>query len=171
MKKLFGTDGIRGKAGEFPLDAATVATIGRSLSRKFREQLGRAPRIVTGRDTRESGGWIERAFHAGSLAEEAECRSAGIITTPGVAFITKHFEFDAGVPREVTVDWTPAEDMQSSPGEDNSLDWGPRDAASYEGPAYADSLTAPVEPGLYVLAVFVLFPEGDVTYGFYIEVR
>jgi hypothetical protein len=81
------------------------------------------------------------------------------------------FEFDAGVPREVTVDWTPAEDMQSSPGEDNSLDWGPRDAASYEGPAYADSLTAPVEPGLYVLAVFVLFPEGDVTYGFYIEVR
>jgi phosphoglucosamine mutase len=97
MKKLFGTDGIRGKAGEFPLDEATVAIIGRSLSRKFREQLGRTPRIVTGRDTRESGGWIERAFHAGLLAEEAECRSAGIITTPGVAFITKHFDFDAGI--------------------------------------------------------------------------
>ena len=97
MKKLFGTDGIRGKAGEFPLDDATVALIGRSLVRKFREQLGRPPRIVTGRDTRESGGWIERAFHAGALTEGAECSSAGIVTTPGVAYITKRFAFDAGI--------------------------------------------------------------------------
>jgi phosphoglucosamine mutase len=97
MKKLFGTDGIRGHAGEFPLDESTVRTIGRSLSRQYKAQLGRSPRFVTGRDTRESGDWIERAFHAGARDEEAECKSAGVITTPGVAFVTKHFEFDAGI--------------------------------------------------------------------------
>jgi phosphoglucosamine mutase len=97
MKKLFGTDGIRGEAGAFPLDAKTVEIIGRSLARQFREKLGRAPRFVTGRDTRESGAWIERAFHAGAAAEGALCESAAVITTPGVAFITKEFDFDGGV--------------------------------------------------------------------------
>lgn len=97
MKKLFGTDGIRGLAGTFPLDAGTVRTIGASLARQFRSTAGRQPRFVTGRDTRESGSWIEDAFHAGVTDENAECESAGVITTPGVAFVTKHFEFDAGV--------------------------------------------------------------------------
>lgn len=97
MKKLFGTDGIRGLAGIFPLDAATVKTIGASLARQYREKTGRNPRFVTGRDTRESGGWIENAFHAGADSENAEGESAGVITTPGVAFLTKHFDFDAGI--------------------------------------------------------------------------
>jgi phosphoglucosamine mutase len=97
MKKLFGTDGMRGEAGEFPLDEKTIYTVGRSLARQFREKLGRAPRFITGRDTRESGAWIERAFHAGALAENAHCESAEIITTPGVAFLTKEFDFDAGI--------------------------------------------------------------------------
>lgn len=97
MKKLFGTDGIRGAAGTFPLDARTIEIIGRSLARQFREKLGRAPRFVTGRDTRESGAWIESAFHAGAAGATAHCESAGVITTPGVAFITKAFEFDAGI--------------------------------------------------------------------------
>lgn len=97
MKKLFGTDGIRGEAGAFPLDAQTIQIIGRSLARQFRAKLGRAPRFVTGRDTRESGGWIERAFHAGANEENAGCESAGVITTPGVAFVTRAFGFDAGI--------------------------------------------------------------------------
>lgn len=97
MKKLFGTDGIRGEAGTFPLDAATVHTIGGSLARQFSEKLGRAPRFVTGRDTRESGAWIEESFHSGVKAEKAECESAGVITTPGVAFVTSKFEFDLGI--------------------------------------------------------------------------
>lgn len=97
MKKLFGTDGIRAAAGEFPLDAGSIFTIGRSLARQFREKPGRGPRFVTGRDTRESGPWIEAAFHAGAHAESAVCESAGIITTPGVAFITRNFDFDAGI--------------------------------------------------------------------------
>jgi phosphoglucosamine mutase len=97
MKKLFGTDGVRGPAGEFPLDEKTVFTIGRSLARQFRAQLGRDPQFVTGRDTRESGSWIEEAFHAGAHAENAVCRSAGVITTPGVAFLTREFDLDAGI--------------------------------------------------------------------------
>ncbi len=97
MKKLFGTDGIRGEAGMFPLDAGTVSRIGRSLARQFTEKLGRSPRFVTGRDTRESGSWIEDAFHSGAKAEDAACESAGVITTPGVAFVTGKFGFDLGI--------------------------------------------------------------------------
>jgi len=97
MKKLFGTDGIRGAAGEFPLDEKTIETIGNSLARQLAEKLGRSPRIITGRDTRESGEWIERAFCTGAGAAEADCESAAVITTPGVAFLTKKFRFDAGV--------------------------------------------------------------------------
>jgi phosphoglucosamine mutase len=100
MKKLFGTDGMRGEAGRFPLDAPTVTTIGRSLARQLADHAGverRAPRIVLGRDTRESGAWIERAFVEGAREAGAECELAGVITTPGVAFLTRTLPADAGV--------------------------------------------------------------------------
>lgn len=97
MKKLFGTDGIRGEAGTFPLDEQTVEIIGSSLARQFIETLGREPRFVIGRDTRESGAWIEKAFIGGASAAQANCESAGVVTTPGIAFLTKHFKFDAGI--------------------------------------------------------------------------
>ena len=97
MKQLFGTDGIRGVAGEFPLDEKTVSVIGASLARQFREKLGRDPRFISGRDTRESGGWIEAAFHAGAVEVGAICESAEVITTPGVAYLTRAFDFDAGI--------------------------------------------------------------------------
>ena len=96
-KKLFGTDGIRGRAGVFPLDEATVRIIGDSLARQLNEKLGRPARIITGRDTRESGPLIEQAFQSGAAASGADCRTAGVITTPGVAFLAKHYDFDAGV--------------------------------------------------------------------------
>lgn len=100
MSRLFGTDGMRGEAGRFPLDKATVRLIGKSLARHLAARLeegGRAPRIVTGRDTRESGFWIEHAFMAGARAAGAECQSAGVITTPGVAFLARSLPADAGV--------------------------------------------------------------------------
>ncbi|HXG82850.1 MAG TPA: hypothetical protein VNI84_02390, partial [Pyrinomonadaceae bacterium] len=97
MEKLFGTDGIRAKAGEFPLDGETIEIVGKSLAHQFAAKLGRAPRFVTGRDTRESGAWIEKAFHKGAVSESAHCESAEVITTPGVAFLTKKFDFDAGI--------------------------------------------------------------------------
>jgi phosphoglucosamine mutase len=97
MKKLFGTDGMRGEAGVFPLDAETLRTVGRSLARHLGERLGRAPRFVTGRDTRESGGWIERAFASGARGVEARVEAAGVITTPGVAYLTRTLPADAGI--------------------------------------------------------------------------
>jgi phosphoglucosamine mutase len=97
MKKLFGTDGIRGEAGTFPLDPATVRVIGASLTRRLSERNSSAPRIVIGRDTRESGSWIEQALVAGAGEAGADVQSAGIITTPGVAFLTRTLPADAGV--------------------------------------------------------------------------
>ncbi|MET0624356.1 MAG: phosphoglucosamine mutase [Pyrinomonadaceae bacterium] len=97
MKRLFGTDGMRGEAGQFPLDAATVRAAGRSLVRQLGPgRLGR-PQIVTGRDTRESGAWIERAFIEGVLSAGGQAASAGVITTPGVAYLARTMPADAGV--------------------------------------------------------------------------
>jgi phosphoglucosamine mutase len=98
MKKLFGTDGMRGLAGEFPLNAATVKIIGSSLAKHLAEKKdGQKPFIIIGRDTRESGAWIEKALIAGATEASAECESAGVITTPGVAFLTRSKQADAGV--------------------------------------------------------------------------
>ena len=98
MSRLFGTDGIRGEAGRFPLDPATVRVIGRVLTQQLAMSLdGRAPRIVTGRDTRESSEWIERALIEGATHAGAECESAGVIPTPGVARMAQEITADAGV--------------------------------------------------------------------------
>jgi len=97
MKKLFGTDGVRGEAGKFPLDEATVRAIGSSLTRHLTARKGSAPQIVIGRDTRESGPWIEQALARGARESGAEIRSAGIITTPGIAFLARTLPADAGV--------------------------------------------------------------------------
>ncbi len=95
--RLFGTDGIRGEAGKFPLDPRTVRVIGRSLAVHLAEKTGRNPVIVTGRDTRESGSWIERELIAGARAAGAQVESAEIITTPGIAFLARDLPADAGV--------------------------------------------------------------------------
>jgi phosphoglucosamine mutase len=100
MAKLFGTDGMRGEAGRFPLDAYTMRVTGRSLARHLAARLSdktSAPRILTGRDTRESGTWIERAFLEGAREAGAEVQSAGVITTPGVAYLARTLPMDAGV--------------------------------------------------------------------------
>src|SRR5690349_17805718 len=96
MKALFGTDGIRGEAGRFPLDAPTVNTIGFSLARHLAETIAE-PTIVTGRDTRESGDWLEQALVSGATSGGAQCLSAGVITTPGVAYLTRKLRANAGV--------------------------------------------------------------------------
>jgi phosphoglucosamine mutase len=97
MKQLFGTDGMRGEAGVFPLDVATIRTVGASLARRLKQRLGRAPLIVIGRDTRESGEWVEQALIAGLVDAGAESKSAGVITTPGIAFLARTIPADAGV--------------------------------------------------------------------------
>ncbi|HXQ74230.1 MAG TPA: phosphoglucosamine mutase [Pyrinomonadaceae bacterium] len=96
MKALFGTDGIRGEAGRFPLDAATVKIIGFSLASHLAETI-KEPAIVIGRDTRESGEWLEQALIEGATHAGLKCLSAGVITTPGVAYLTRHLKANAGV--------------------------------------------------------------------------
>src|SRR5262249_24838419 len=96
MKALFGTDGIRGEAGQFPLDPVTVTAIGFSLASHLAAS-GAEPKIITGRDTRESGASIEKALIDGASRAGAECLSAGVITTPGVAFVTRKEQASAGV--------------------------------------------------------------------------
>lgn len=83
MKALFGTDGIRGEAGQFPLDPATVSAIGFSLASHLAERTA-TPQIVIGRDTRESGEAIERALIAGATRAGAKCMSAGVIDRKSV---------------------------------------------------------------------------------------
>jgi phosphoglucosamine mutase len=97
MKKLFGTDGMRGEAGVFPLDSATIEIVGASLGRRLTEKLGRAPLVVIGRDTRESGEWLEQSLVRGLTEAGATSKSAAVITTPGVAFLARTLPADAGV--------------------------------------------------------------------------
>lgn len=97
MGKFFGTDGIRGDAGVFPLDELTIERIGYSLAKEMANRLGRVPQIIIGRDTRESGDWIEAAIARGVITAQAGVKSAGFITTPGVAYLTKILNADAGV--------------------------------------------------------------------------
>ena len=96
MKALFGTDGIRGEAGQFPLDSSTVSAIGFSLASHLASTRA-APEILIGRDTRESGESIEQALIEGATRAGAKCLSAGIITTPGVAYLTRALQASAGV--------------------------------------------------------------------------
>ncbi len=97
MTRLFGTDGIRGEAGKFPLDASTVETIGASLVTHLTREVGRTPLIVIGRDTRESGEWLEEALLSGISIAGGQSKSAGIITTPGVAYLARTLPADAGI--------------------------------------------------------------------------
>jgi phosphoglucosamine mutase len=94
--RLFGTDGVRGKAGEFPLDRETVARLGAALVRAMRAE-GRQLRFIAGRDTRESGDWIERELARGVRAEGAHITSAGVLPTPAVAYVTRDMGYDAGL--------------------------------------------------------------------------
>src|SRR4029450_1293841 len=96
--RLFGTDGVRGKAGEYPLDHETVARIGGALGPAMRSSSdpSRPLRFVVGRDTRESGEWIERELARGVHSAGAEITSAGVIPTPAIAFGTRGRGLHAG---------------------------------------------------------------------------
>jgi phosphoglucosamine mutase len=92
-KELFGTDGIRGVAGEYPLDPATIFAFGAALGR---EALGTGE-ILVGADTRESSPWIAELVAGGLERSGARVRYAGVVTTPGIAYLTRTGPFVAGV--------------------------------------------------------------------------
>ena len=96
--KLFGTDGIRGVAGEYPLDRATVRNLGVALGNVLRRGEPAGPlRVVLGQDTRESGNWIGCLLAEGLRSVGVQVIEAGVMTTPGLAFLTRHHGFSAGV--------------------------------------------------------------------------
>ena len=95
MRQLFGTDGIRGIAGTAPLDPTTIYAVGLALAHSLRPQ-SIIPRVLLGRDTRESSPWIAAMLAAGLRAGGAEVASAGIVPTPAVAFLTHTHKFQAG---------------------------------------------------------------------------
>jgi len=99
MAQLFGTDGVRGKAGEFPLDVKTSRRLGAALVRALRHD-GSAPvaiKFLAGRDTRESGAWIERELAFGIRSQGGSYTSTGVVPTPAIAYLTPRLEYSAGV--------------------------------------------------------------------------
>ncbi|HEV2350919.1 MAG TPA: phosphoglucosamine mutase [Terriglobia bacterium] len=96
--QLFGTDGVRGVAGQFPLDRETIFKLGRALGIVLQKHVAARPlRVVLGEDTRESSAWISQTMAAGLRSSSVEVAYAGVITTPGVAFLTLRHGFAGGV--------------------------------------------------------------------------
>jgi phosphoglucosamine mutase len=95
-RQLFGTDGIRGVAGEFPLTRESTYLIGRALGHDLIRGNAK-PRVVIGQDTRESSRWIADRVWQGLASVGVVVHSAGVITTPGVAYLARSQHFDAGV--------------------------------------------------------------------------
>ena len=96
MRQLFGTDGIRGIAGTAPLDTTTIYAAGLALAHSLRP-MAMTPKVLLGRDTRESSPWIAAMLSAGLRAGGAEVESAGIVPTPAVAYLAHANLFQAGV--------------------------------------------------------------------------
>ncbi len=95
-RQLFGTDGIRGVAGEFPLSYESTYAIGRALGHDLLRASSN-PRVVIGQDTRESSGWIADRVTQGLASLGVRVESAGVITTPGVAYLARSRGMAAGV--------------------------------------------------------------------------
>src|SRR5450631_2848526 len=95
-RQLFGTDGIRGLAGEFPLTMESTYLIGRALGHDLVGTNAQA-RVVIGQDTRESSSWIADQVALGMASAGCEVHSAGVITTPGIAFLARSPGYTAGV--------------------------------------------------------------------------
>jgi phosphoglucosamine mutase len=95
-ERLFGTDGVRGRAGTPPLDVPTVRRLGAALVRAL-PRAAASHRLLVGRDTRESGTWIARELAHGARSAGGQVVSAGVISTPAIAYLTREGDFDAGV--------------------------------------------------------------------------
>src|SRR5882724_6682194 len=99
QRQLFGTDGIRAVAGEFPLTRESVFLIGVALGRDLRKNgaAGETVGIVIGQDTRESSSWIADRLTLGLATQGIDVHSAGILTTPGVAYLARSRGYSAGI--------------------------------------------------------------------------
>ncbi len=96
IKRLFGTDGVRGTANTEPLTVETILKLGRAAGYVFKKN-HRRHRIVIGKDTRLSGYMLESALTSGICSMGVDVVLVGPLPTPGIAFITRSLRADAGV--------------------------------------------------------------------------
>ncbi len=96
MGKLFGTDGIRGKANRHPMDATMAFSVGQAVTRLFKKP-GHRARVIIGKDTRISGYMLESSLEAGITSMGGDPYLVGVLPTPGIAFITESMRADAGI--------------------------------------------------------------------------
>ena len=182
MKQLFGTDGMRGPAGVYPLDPATTFALGAALGRWVATH-HMNPEVVIGMDTRESGPWIAAHVAGGLEREGVRARFAGLITTPGVAHVTRTGAFAAGV--MISASHNPYQDngikiidhsgFKLPDEQEHSLE---RDIFSFRGAvtpaalvtdegldrAYIDHLAATFADGIGKLRIVVDAAHGSATY-------
>jgi len=95
MGKLFGTDGIRGEANRYPMDAMTAFAVGQAMTRVLKRS-GHTTRVIIGKDTRLSGYMLESALESGVTSMGGVPYLVGVLPTPGIAFITESMRADAG---------------------------------------------------------------------------
>ena len=96
-RKLFGTDGIRGKANTYPMTGEIAFVLGRAVTSYFQQNFSKKPLIIIGKDTRLSCYMLEQAFSAGVCSQGGRAILTGPLPTPGVAFVTQSMRADAGV--------------------------------------------------------------------------
>lgn len=97
VRKLFGTDGIRGKANTYPMTGEIAFVLGRAVTSYFQQNFSKKPLIIIGKDTRLSCYMLEQAFSAGVCSQGGRAILTGPLPTPGVAFVTQSMRADAGV--------------------------------------------------------------------------
>lgn len=96
-RKFFGTDGVRGVANRHPMTAEWVLSLGRAVAYELHLKLGRRPRVLIGKDTRQSGYLFESALTAGLVSAGADVSLLGPLPTPGIAYLTSGMRADAGL--------------------------------------------------------------------------
>jgi len=96
MGKLFGTDGVRGEANRYPMNAEIAFAIGQAVVYLLKKTHDR-PRIVIGKDTRISGYMLEGALESGITSMGGNPYLVGVLPTPGIAFIAQSMRADAGI--------------------------------------------------------------------------
>jgi phosphoglucosamine mutase len=156
--KLFGTDGLRGKAGTFPLDPASIRRLGQELGRRLAG--GGAGRVVVGGDTRESTPWMVGAICAGLRDSGCGVAAAGIITTPGVAELVLELDARAGV--AVSASHNPYQDNGIKIFGPDARKWPDEEEERLEAhlldrsePAETSDVAAPPDPDPGLLATYV----------------
>jgi phosphoglucosamine mutase len=174
IPRLFGTDGVRGVAGRSPLDPETVRRLGAALVRALPHGASESPRLLIGRDTRESGPWIERELAHGACGEGASVISAGIVPTPAVAYLTRTQSYDAGV--VISASHNPFEDngikVFSGRGEkftervEREVEAIVADPAWHAKPGGAGAVSHADLVGAYLDHLRAVFPESSALAGF-----